>query len=53
MAAFPLFPTVSATILFHYNSLQFTTITGKVWAKCGHGIIDSSVGLWNPVVNLN
>ena len=52
-AVFPVFPTVPAWFAIHSNSLQITTITGKVWAKCGHGIIESSVDLWNPVVNLN
>ncbi|MFR0915057.1 MAG: hypothetical protein ACLSGC_10165, partial [Bifidobacterium pseudocatenulatum] len=37
-AVFPVFPTVSAWFAIHSNSLQITTITGKVWAKCGHGL---------------
>ena len=37
-AVFPVFPTVPAWFAYHSNSLQITTITGKVWAKCGHGI---------------
>ncbi|WP_288542347.1 hypothetical protein [uncultured Bifidobacterium sp.] len=52
-AVFPVFPTVPTWFAIHSNSLQITAITGKVWAKCGHGIIESSVDLWNPVVNLN
>lgn len=36
-AVFPVFPTVPAWFVIHSNSLQFTAITGKVWAKCGHG----------------
>lgn len=41
-AVFPVFPTVPAGFAIHFKSLQFTSITGKVWAKCGHGI---AVGL--------
>ncbi|WP_161658417.1 hypothetical protein [Bifidobacterium pseudocatenulatum] len=41
-AVFPVFPTVPARFAYHCKSLQFTAITGKVWAKCGHGI---AVGL--------
>ena len=52
-AIFPVFSRVFAWFAIHSNSLQITAITGKVWAKCGHGIIESSVDLWNPVVNLN
>ena len=37
-AVFPVFPTVPAWFAIHSNSLQFTAITGRVWAKCGHGI---------------
>ena len=36
-AVFPVFPTVPAWFAIHSNSLQITAITGKVWAKCGHG----------------
>lgn len=36
-AVFPVFPTVPAWFAIHCNSLQITAITGKVWAKCGHG----------------
>lgn len=36
-AVFPVFPTVPAWFAYHCKSLQFTAITGKVWAKCGHG----------------
>lgn len=36
-AVFPVFPTASAWFAYHSNSLQITAITGKVWAKCGHG----------------
>lgn len=36
-AVFPVFPTVPAWFAYHYKSLQITAITGKVWAKCGHG----------------
>ena len=36
-AVFPVFPTVSAWFAIHSNSLQITAITGRVWAKCGHG----------------
>lgn len=36
-AVFPVFPTVSAWFAYHSNSLQITAITGKAWAKCGHG----------------
>lgn len=37
-AVFPVFPTVPAWFAYHSNSLQITAITGKAWAKCGHGI---------------
>lgn len=40
-AVFPVFPTVPAWFAIHSNSLQFTAITGRVWAKCGHGIRDT------------
>ena len=36
MAAFPLLPTVPATSPNHCKSLQITTITVRMWAKCGH-----------------
>ena len=36
-AVFPVFPTVPACFAYHCKSLQFTAITGRVWAKCGHG----------------
>lgn len=36
-AVFPVFPTVPAWFAYHCKSLQFTAITGKAWAKCGHG----------------
>lgn len=36
MAAFPLFPTVPTTSPIHCKSLQITTITVRMWAKCGH-----------------
>lgn len=36
-AVFPVFPMVPAWFAIHSNSLQITAITGKVWAKCGHG----------------
>lgn len=41
-AVFPVFPTVPAWFAIHFKSLQITAITGRVWAKCGHGI---AVGL--------
>lgn len=41
-AVFPVFPTVPAWFAIHCKSLQITTITARVWAKCGHGI---AVGL--------
>lgn len=37
-AVFPVFPTVSAWFAIHSKSLQITAITGRTWAKCGHGI---------------
>lgn len=37
-AVFPVFPTVPARFAIHCKSLQITAITGRVWAKCGHGI---------------
>lgn len=36
-AVFPVFPTVPVWFAYHCKSLQITAITGKVWAKCGHG----------------
>lgn len=36
-AVFPVFPTVPAWFAYHCKSLQITAITGKAWAKCGHG----------------
>lgn len=36
-AVFPVFPMVPTWFAIHSKSLQFTAITGKVWAKCGHG----------------
>ena len=39
---FPLFSNGFGIIAIHCKSLQITAITGKVWAKCGHGI---AVGL--------
>lgn len=36
-AVFPVFPTVPARFAYHCKSLQITAITGKAWAKCGHG----------------
>lgn len=36
-AVFPVFPMVPAWFAYHSNSLQITAITGRVWAKCGHG----------------
>ena len=39
-AVFPVFPTVPAWFAIHCKSLQITAITGKVWAKCGHGSPD-------------
>lgn len=39
-AVFPVFPTVPIWFAIHCKSLQITAITGKVWAKCGHGSPD-------------
>ena len=36
MAASPLFPTVPTTSPIYCKSLQITTITVRMWAKCGH-----------------
>lgn len=38
MLGFLVFPMVSAWFAIHFKSLQFTAITGKAWAKCGHGL---------------
>lgn len=31
------YPVVPAWFAIHFKSLQIAAITGKVWAKCGHG----------------
>nr|DAP14588.1 MAG TPA: hypothetical protein [Caudoviricetes sp.] len=43
-AVFSVFPTVPAWFAIHFKSLQFTSITGRTWAKCGHGITRPSAG---------
>ena len=39
-AVLPVFPTVPAWFAYHCKSLQFTAITGRTWAKCGHSSPD-------------
>nr|DAZ05390.1 MAG TPA: hypothetical protein [Caudoviricetes sp.] len=39
-AVFPVFPMVPAWFAIHSKSLQTTAITGRTWAKCGHGSPD-------------